>query len=270
MEIDKTIQTSELLQKRLVKSVKQIEDEIARIVERILKQFNVENGRFVNDKTAKQVIATLNKEIRKLIGNNFLKTELAEFIDDFGLLDENIRAIHSDLNGIRISTDIFTAAKQWQMEYVVNTLREANVNLKFIAPVKQLLYSRVMFGSGLLDTEKQLRMLIKGDGGFGILQRWVGQVARDTINQYEGTINANVKTKYDLNAFRYVGPLVEDSRPQCRRWVKKGILLDSELKKEITWAEKYGSGLIPGTNPENFPVNRGGYNCIHKCYPTTA
>jgi hypothetical protein len=61
--------------------------------------------------------------------------------------------------------------------------------------------------------------------------------------------------------------LIEDSRSQCVRWVKKRILQKSELDSEISWANNNGSGMIAGTNKENFAVYRGGYNCRHSAIP---
>ena len=104
----------------------------------------------------------------------------------------------------------------------------------------------------------------------GVFERWVGQIARDAVNEYQGGINAQIKVQYDLTDIRYVGSLVEDSRPQCVRWVKElgGRIKGTDLQAEIDWAYDHGSGMKPDTNPENFPQKRGGYNCEHIAIPT--
>lgn len=266
--IDKNIIISNRLEKKLAKSVAEVEKEIFTLLQKLLSEFETKNGHFVPAERTTELLATINKEIRKILETTNLKTEFTEFIDDFDLINENIRAIQKDVNGIRLSKDIFTDAKKFQIDYTVNSLRQANIDLRFIAPIKQLLYSRVAFGAGVLQTEKQLRQIIVGKDGNGVLQRWVGQVARDTINQYQGVVNSRIKVKYDFNAVRYIGSLVEDSRWQCVRWVEMETLKDSELAAEIALAFKKGSGMIPGTDIENFNVNRGGYNCRHHTIPT--
>jgi hypothetical protein len=269
-ELTKNLITAARLEKRLVRSSKDIEDEIFELVRRLMLQFDIRSGQFVPESDSRLILATLNREIQKIIERTELESEMRGFLDDFDQIDANIRAVQQSLNGIRVAPDIFTQQKQWIVDSVLNSLLEANVNLSFINPVKQLLYSRAAFGGSVVDAERQLRLLIKGDEKkYGVLQRWVGQTARDAVNQYTGTINQQIKVQYELTAIRYVGGLVEDSRDQCRRWVTdfKGYLRDADLPFEIEWAYKNGSGMMPDTTPENFCQKRGGYNCLHECIP---
>ena len=81
-------------------------------------------------------------------------------------------------------------------------------------------------------------------------------------------LNKTIAYKYGATALQYVGiegdkSISADSRPQCIRWVNKGVLQFSELASEIEWAFANGSGMIPGTIIDNFMVNRGGWNCRH-------
>lgn len=247
-----------------------IEEEILILVQRLIREFDIKDGEFIPDEKSKQILATLNKEIRKIVERVAIEDEIMSFIDDFDLIDKNIKAVQSQLNGIQVPSSIFNQQRQWAIDATVNSLIESNINLRFINPVKQLLYSRVSFGGSVVDAEKQLRQLIVGDDSkYGILKRWVGQVARDTMNEYTGTINQQIKVQYELGAVRYVGGLLEDSRPQCVRWVKDfgGYLTDEQLEEEIRWAYRNGSGMKPDTNPQNFCQKRGGYNCIHDAIP---
>jgi hypothetical protein len=101
----------------------------------------------------------------------------------------------------------------------------------------------------------------------GLYSRYVKQISRDALGQFDGQINAIIAEEFGLDAFRYVGSLIDDSRPQCVRWVGKRILEKSEMPEQIAWANNNGSGMIPGTNPDNFLVFRGGYNCRHRAIP---
>lgn len=271
--LESNIIVTERLEKRIFKTFEELQQEIADLVDRLTRQFKTENGFYVPDTDSEALLATLNREIQKILRQSGLNDDLVNWIDDFGAIDRNIRALQSDLNGIRVDSNIFTAARQWAIDNTINNLVASNINLKFVNPVKQLLYSRVSFGSSVVDAERQLRQLVLGKGDFpGILERSIGQVARDTINQYQGTINQQIKVQYELTDIRYVGPLVRDSRPQCIRWIKEfnGRLSDDQLKAEIKWAYNNGKGMIPDTVPENFCQNRGGYNCIHEAIPVRA
>lgn len=247
-----------------------IEDEIFNLVRELMREFDIKDGQFVPDDKAKKILTKLNKELRRIIGDTAIEDEVMNFIDDFDLIDKNIKAVQSQLNDIQVPQSIFNNQRAWAIDNTVNSLLESNINLKFVNPIKQILYSRVAFGGSVVDAEKQLKRIIYGnDETYGVLKRWVGQVARDAINEYQGTINAQIKVEYDLNAIRYVGGLLEDSRPQCVRWVKEfgGLLRDDQLEAEIKWAYKKGSGMKPDTNPNNFCQKRGGYNCIHDAIP---
>jgi hypothetical protein len=101
----------------------------------------------------------------------------------------------------------------------------------------------------------------------GLYSRYVKQISRDALGQFDGQINAIIADEFGLDAFRYVGSIIDDSRAQCVRWVGKRILEKSEMQSEIAWANNNGTGMIPGTNPDNFLVFRGGYNCRHRAIP---
>ena len=254
-----------------MKNVAEIQKEISDLVNELIFEFEIKNGKFVPQTDSAFVIATLNKRIKAIIQNSRLEEEILGFIDDFDLIDQNIKAIQLKENGIQLNNSIFTAQKTWAIDNTVNSLLESNISTKFTQPIKKLLYNRVMFGSTVVDAEKQLRSIILGNKGeLGVFERWVGQIARDSIYEYQGSVNAQIKVEYELNALRYVGGLVEDSRCQCRRWVEDydGLLTDEILPQEIAWAYRYGSGMKPDTTPENFPQKRGGFNCTHLAIPT--
>jgi len=270
LKLDSNIILTDKLTKRFVRSLSEIEQEIWEAVQKLLFEFKSEGGFLVPDSRSKELIGLINKEIRKILRDAHIKDEVSNFIDDFDLLDKNIKAIQQNLNGIDVKQSIFNAQRQFAIDATVNSLVESNINLKFVDPVKKILYNRVSFGSSVVDAEKQLRQIVVGNKDhFGVLQRWVGQIARDAINEYQGTINQQIKVQYELTNIRYIGPLVEDSRAQCVRWINQlnGIISDDQLQSEIDWAYRNGSGMKPETTPENFCQNRGGWNCIHEAIP---
>ena len=158
--------------------------------------------------------------------------------------------------------------KKDMTEQTLQGLTGAGVNSEFIEPVRNELFKNIVAGTNSVDVEQALRNMIEGDSvKLGGLSKHVGQVARDALNQYDGTVNARIAEEFGLDAFQYVGSLIEDSRSQCRRWVAKEVLLKENLPSEISWANNNGQGMIPGTNAENFAVFRGGYNCRHQAIP---
>lgn len=213
------------------------------------------------------------------------QSQIRGYLRNFDTIDKINTKIHKQTNKININKIIRQANKQQRTligktaEGIVSEISDANLtdNLtgrsmrkQFTKPVKRILYQNIMTGTPGTQVKKQLHDFIIGEKGkIGQLQRWTGQITRDALSQYDGAINDMVRKEYDLNAFRYIGSLVDDSRPQCIRWIRKkgGILSYKELTKEIQWAKNNGTGMIPGTNKDNFGTYRGGWNCRHDAIP---
>jgi len=204
-----------------------------------------------------------------------------KYMTNFDVMDRLNTQVHLKENGINIEKIIKIANKQKRelvggtVEKVVGEIGRFPENMlgdemrqQFTKPVKKVLYQNIMQGKSQSAAKKALHKFIIGDKGkIGQLERWSGQIARDTLSQYDGAVNDMVRKEFDLNAFRYIGSLVKDSRPQCVRWKRMGTILYKNLTKEISWAYSNGKGMIPGTNKDNFCTYRGGWNCQHDCIP---
>jgi hypothetical protein len=253
---------------RLGRGFDRVEDEIYDILKRYLTRFDTVDGSFAAQSATARLITDMNREIAVALTRSSIDSEISKFLVNFDEIGENVRRIHRQLSDVGVAESLVNQQKQFAIDRTVYSLREANVSLRFIDPVKRVLYQRVTTGASLLDTERELRNMIRGAAGEkGILERWVGQVARDSINQYEGSIHTAVKNEFNFQALRYVNSLVSDSRSQCRRWVNMGRIEFADLPQEIQWAYNNGKGMIPDTMTDNFLINRGGYNCRHRAIP---
>lgn len=254
---------------QLLRSIEEVEKELYTAVRRVLLSFETKGGYFVPDEARLQVINELKKEVKKILSRSALKDEFDSFFAEFDKIGDNMIAFHQGENGISVPKQLVNEQKKFIINQTIESVFGAGADARFVDPIKRALFNHVNFGSSVLDAEKDLRNMILGEGDkAGVLNRWVGQVARDSIQQYEGGINARVAVDYELKYFRYVGSLVEDSRPQCVRWVNMGSIAVEDLPAEIAWARANGSGMYSGTTPAMFAVHRGGYNCRHTAYPT--
>jgi hypothetical protein len=253
---------------RLTKGISRVEDEIYAIMRRYLLRFNLEDGTFAAQTATATLITEMNREIAAAVAKSSLDSEISKFLVNFDQIGENVKAMHQQLSDVTVPNRIINQQKQLAIDSTVYSLKTANVDMRFIDPIKRVLFQRVTTGASLIETERELRRLIQGgDGNKGMMERWVGQIARDSINQYEGTIHTAVKNEFGFTAIRYVNSLVEDSRAQCQRWVGMGRIEEKDLPAEIQWAYNNGSGMIPATFTDNFLINRGGYNCRHRAIP---
>lgn len=218
---------------------------------------------FTDDNIRK--INELEQQIRRIVTNSKYQNNVSSYLRDFDKIkDVNIR-LQKSINGINASKIKLSTVQRMSRNQVINELLGQGLDTNFVTPVRDIIYDSVVSGSSIKDAEKTLRTFIRGDKTrLGTLERYVSQVSRDSISQYDGLIQGRIAEEFNLNAFAYTGSLIQDSRAQCIRWVSKGILKTSELEREIQWAFNNGTGMIPGTIPANFSSLRGGYNCRHE------
>jgi hypothetical protein len=164
--------------------------------------------------------------------------------------------------------DLVNPIQKALTQQTIDGLTGSGVNSQFIEPVKQGIFKNLVAGSTISDLENALRTwTTTTQAGNSLLRRYVTQVSRDALNQFDGQVNSAIAQEFELDAFRYVGSLIDDSRPQCIRWAGRGVVLKEQLEEEISWAFSNGTGMIPGTNKETFATFRGGYNCRHSAIP---
>lgn len=250
-------------------SLQPTENAIQKSVMGIINKFDVVDGRLVNNDTNLQLLTALNKEVKKILRDSTYTKKIEPYLRDFDKITDltfEIQDIGNGIKGTKVNAN--PIKKQAVDDLVIGLTSPDNVDTNLVKPIRDAMFNAIVLGQGQQETRKQLELLITGSGQrSGILKRYAGQIARDSINQYDGTVNGVIAREYGLNAYRYVGSLVDDSRPQCVRWVGKEVLPFDTLSSEITWANNNGKGMIPGTTPQNFAVFRGGYNCRHAAIP---
>lgn len=253
-----------------------IQRKIFNSVKKQLRKYPSKGGFFVfNGDTsaeATQLTLELERQIFTALQASKYPDNVGKYLKDYnGIIDLN-KGIHKSLNDISPDEieDLVDPFLKQSITATTEQLTGAGMNEAVIKPVQQSLQNNVIAGADIEEAEATLRTFIEGDSErLGALERYVGQISRDSIHQFDGMINGKIAEEFELDAFRYVGSLIEDSRPQCVRWVSDlgGILPIDTLQNEIDWAKSNGTGFIKGTNVKNFASLRGGYNCRHDAIP---
>jgi len=259
----------------LLDSTKAIELLIYKALLELFDNVDITNGKLSSSPKAEDFLASLDYRIFQAMKKNGYGNAVSDFTGNFDLLTDNLQDLHQKLgNGIIEKKDI-NALKRIEVQNTVSNLTEKGLYKDVISPLRKDLYRNIMFGASLQDTENMIKgYILSTEGQDSRLLSYVNQIATDSLHQYDGSVNQMAKDKLGLNAVRYVGSLIEDSRAQCIKWVEKDIILDTELPKEIEFAinkeiykGKKCSGMIPGTNKDNFCILRGGYRCRHRAIP---
>lgn len=260
-----------LIEKTLLDS-SEIDKKLWEIAQRYLGKFPTDDaGKIEYNERTQTIINQLTQSLQKELEKSSYKKLASSILLNFDEVLKNNQAIQKELSAIEFSKkvlDSLTKEKQLVVNATTSFLSQSGINANVIFPIQKTLLENASFGYTQETFEKRLKERILGNKEVaGTIERYLGQIARDSLYQYDGTINNIVAQEYGLNAYRYVGTTVNDTRPQCKRWLNKKILKESELTSEIQWAKKNGSGMIPQTNKSNFIVYRAGYNCRHRAIP---
>jgi len=158
-----------------------------------------------------------------------------------------------------------------QIETIVNNMTGDSLTAEIRQPIREALQRNVFAGSKLTDTRNYIADFLNKQEGqkYARLTRYAMTWAQDGILQYDGQIYDQFRTTYGTTHIRYIGSIINDSRPQCVRWITKydGKIPVDKLQAEINWAFTQGSGMNIATTTSSFCTYRGGWRCRHKAIP---
>ena len=255
---------------KFLKDFDVIERKIYRAIKKQIGKMNKTNGIISFDEKNVNLVNQLDKMIANTIKTTSYPGKVKDFLSDFKEIKRFNQVIHKDLNNVSAKelSKLVSPVQKQMIKDTLDGLTGSGVNDAFIKPVRENIFKNVVAGTNITDLENSILTMVESDPErLGLLRRYAGQVARDSLQQYDGQVNARIAEEYDLDAFEYVGSLVDDSRRQCQRWVALGTLLKEDLEGSISWAKSSGQGMIPATTTKNFAVYRGGYNCRHSAVP---
>ena len=247
-----------------------IENSIYNAVMKEIYKMDQEDGKILFNDANLLILLGLADLIVSSIQKSSYPTKVKDYIGSFPRVRQYNLKIQNSVNGNSISEmdELIIPLENEIARQVTDGLTGQGIYTQFITPLTETIYKNLVAGTTIEQLKSSLLTLIESNPDrLGIFKRYVTQISRDAIMQYEGQINARIADYYGYNAYRYVGSIIRDSRPQCIRWLGKGILMKSELEGEIAWAYNSGAGMIPGTGADNFSVYRGGYNCRHTAVP---
>lgn len=250
-----------------MQSYRQIQDTFFSLLVRNLNQFSSRGGNFVAGQNLTETQQIAQGIIRQALADAGYYNAVSAYIRDFAELDRLNTDIQRQLSDIVVDMPALRPQRQAIVNLVSDGLVGDQFGADFIQPLKRALAENVTLGGSISDLREALERTLKGTEQVKGLEGRINFAATNAARQYDGAVNDVIAETYELNAYLYVGSLIKDSRPQCKRWVSKEQLLKSELTAEITRAINTGSGMIPGTTLTNFGQNRGGYNCRHQAYP---
>lgn len=263
-----------------------VEEKIYKRILQLLEQYDTTGGYFNPSEASRKQLLRIQGEIEEILtkAGYFKRAEV--YLADLSQITQNTVDLQKGINGLDIQKRFLKGIESQQVYKAKEALVTGGLNVNFVQPVTNALNEAVTFGYSVSKTRENLEksLLDTGDGqkiaGTKTLKSYLTVTARDTVSQLQGQQQQAISNEYDMKFIRYVGGLLNDSRGQCVHWKKMQYIDRAELKDEIAQAFKNQqakleqpkghrwSGMIQGTNEDNFLIYRGGWGCLHTAVPT--
>jgi len=226
---------------------------------------SVENLRLIN-----RIKLTLQDNI---LSDAYLKNvgDLRKSFDDINKLQTDYFSnVFSDFS----APDVVAEMQKVSINSTIESLGATSINTNIIQGAGDILEKNITSGASFADMQEQLKTFIVGNSKVDSkLASYSKQILTDSMSMHTANYQKLITDDLGLKWYQYVGPKVEATRPVCDALVDKRWVHESELgpiSRGVVDGKNVGTaGMIPGTNKNNFQVNRGGYNCNHLLVPVS-
>lgn len=221
------------------------------------------------------ILASIKNKLNKIILNPEYNGEVKDFVKAFN----NVYNLQFEYwKGIEKTfkpKPLLKAIRNQAITDTVQSLTSQGISANVSDAIINILRTNITSGGSYADLANQLRQsLTNTEESKGILDRYVKTIAKDSINQFSRQYTQIVSSDLGYVWFRYMNSDIETTRCFCDKMTDKDYFHISEVPKilegmgcDIYPKTKLPYGLIDGTNPENFFIRAGGWNCGHSINP---
>lgn len=260
-------------------SLDSIQSDVLAEVELLIKELNISGGNLVQDVANLQKLNKIKAALNQVVVPKEYTAQVIEFGKAFNTVEKIQSSYFDALVADYTAPVVLGEVKNLAITETVGALTQQGLDVAITNKIGLLIQNSINSGDKYTSLTKQLSTFIKGNSETpGAYQKHVKQITTDSINTYAASYNKIVSDDLGLEWFMWVGALVNDSRELCVELVAKKYIHKSEIPdilngyingKRIPIYVKTGlpSGMIPGTNKDNFQTRRGGYQCNHLPMP---
>lgn len=253
-----------------------------------LRRLDVSNGKVKTTVANLKVIQSIKNKLMRVIMTDEYVADVKEFVKTFSELSRLQNDYWKKQEKQFKPKTLLKEIRNQAIQDTVGKLTEAGIGNLITEQIADILRTNITSGGSYKNLENQLReSLTDTKKSDGILTKNLKQVTTDSINQYNAQYTQAVSNSLNYEWFGYQGSDIKTTRPFCDAMTDFRYFHVSEvprlLRAEDLYYDKKGvktkvpiydktglpHGLIDGTNPENFFVRRGGYNCGHQIRPVS-
>lgn len=228
------------------------------------------------------ILTSIKNKLNRLILNNEYKAEVTEFAKSFNSVYKLQFEYWKGLESTFKPKPLLKAIRNQAIQDAVKQLTTQGISANVSDNLINILRTNITSGGSYADLAEQLRQsLTNTPESKGILDRYVKTIANDSINQFNRQYTQIVSNDLGYEFYRYMNTDIDTTRCFCDALTDldyfhisevpnllKGIGLECD-GEPVKIYKKTGLpyGMIAGTNPENFFVRAGGWNCGHSIQP---
>lgn len=221
------------------------------------------------------ILASIKNKLNRIILNDDYKGEVKEFVKAFNTVYKLQFEYWKSIESTFTPRPLLKAIRNQAITDTVQQLTTQGISANVSDAIIGILRTNITSGGSYAALADQLRQsLTNTPESKGILDRYVKTIANDSINQFSRQYTQIVSSDLGYVWFRYQNSDIDTTRCFCDKMTDKDYFHISEVPKILEGMgcdiyKKTGLpyGLIDGTNPENFFIRAGGWNCGHSINP---
>lgn len=235
-----------------------------------------------------KIVNSIKQKMLRLILTDKYIASVKEFADQFNVVTTLQNEYWKTIEQTFKPGPVLAEIKAQSIDDAVNSLTESGIGANISDVLTELIKTNVTSGGSYKALQNQLlETLTDTNRSSELLTRYSKQITTDTIQQYNATYTHIVSGDIGFEWYAYQGTDIATTRPFCdamtdRRYFHISEVPDLLEAKDLYYTKdgkrtkvpiyaKTGlpQGMIEGTNPENFFIRRGGYNCGHQIRPVS-
>lgn len=231
-----------------------------------------------------KVIASIKNKLQRLILTDEYKESVKEFAKSFN----TITTLQNEYwKGLESSFKPTPLLREIRKQAITDTVKGLTGVDGITEQITSILKTNITTGGSMKALTAQLRESLLNTETDGLLVKYVKTITTDSINQYSNQVNQVIGSDLGFEWLAYRNSNIATTRPFCdamtdrryfhissipnllKRINEDGSPLQYKNKEgkmvQVPVYEKTGlpGGMIPGTDPSNFQIRRGGYQCGH-------
>lgn len=234
----------------------------------ILKYIEADEGGYIKQNAGNRaILRAAQNQFDKTIQGSIYQSALESHLAVIPVIDDLNTAYFESISSAFKPNRVFIQQLQTQTIESVNQLvLQDGLAAQVKIPLNQILSQNVNTGGSFSGMLEQVRTFVKGDSSLdGRLLSYSRGIVKDSLFQYARAYQNSVTVDLKLEWFRYVGGLIDTSRPFCRDR-NGGFFIQKEVE---SWASLEWAGKNNLTTESSIFVFCGGYNCNHQLIPVS-